>query len=183
MQYRHIKNNLGFTLVEMLIVVMLMAAGYASLYSFRDNATDDSQDFEANKQALQEAIRYARNRAIAMGQPIGIEISPNSISLFQDDGTTALSLPNKPGTPYTVESDQHALQHSPLTLVNSTESTMLFFTSTGQLGSRLQANDDFSPFESPINIEIEHTPEQFETLVLISNVTGELLYQPAGDES
>jgi len=168
MQYRHIKNNLGFTLVEMLIVVMLMAAGYASLYSFRDNATDDSQDFEANKQALQE---------------IGIEISPNSISLFQDDGTTALSLPNKPGTPYTVESDQHALQHSPLTLVNSTESTMLFFTSTGQLGSRLQANDDFSPFESPINIEIEHTPEQFETLVLISNVTGELLYQPVGDES
>jgi MSHA pilin protein MshC len=79
----HTRHQLGFTLIELILVIVLLSIVSAvALPRFFNNSTFDERilfDDTLN------AIRYAQKSAVATGCNIRFSISTNSYTVFKDD--------------------------------------------------------------------------------------------------
>ncbi len=87
----------GFTLVETVALLVVLAVLAAVAVARMPSRTD--YDLPAQVDAIKNHIRYAQSRAMASGEPWGIEFeSATTYYLFAGEGsTTPLTLPGETG--------------------------------------------------------------------------------------
>ncbi len=169
------KRSRGFTLLELLIVLFLLSLGYVSLYSAGLGQTDDTDDYASAVAENQQVLRYARQLAIAKGQPVAFSIDSASIQLFASDGTTAVPSPFKINEAYSVVSS-HVLTSSSQLRYDDITPTQLYFDAAGRLTATTAPSLTHAPLKQSLTLMMRNDSGVDEPYLLISNVTGELIY-------
>ncbi|MBI9078073.1 MAG: GspH/FimT family pseudopilin [Desulfatibacillum sp.] len=89
---RIIRSRQGFTLIEAIVVLLIMGIVSAVIVSQASMSLDSTVVAEA--EALKSQFRYAQRRAMTTGDSWGIQISGNSYTMFNYDGTrTNVAMP------------------------------------------------------------------------------------------
>ncbi len=88
---RSIKANQGFTLIEMIIVLLISVLGFAVLGS-NISSGNQSTRLQAAARDIASALRYAHGQALLSRQPVSVEIdlADNSYRLSNRDKTYPL---------------------------------------------------------------------------------------------
>ena len=117
-----IKNNSGFTLIEVIAIVIVM--GIVTAFAV-GRVADNKPELLAQTQVLKIHLRYAQSRAMNSNDNYGIETDGNKYWLFRYDGTFAVPV-NFPG-----EGSDIDLSALGLTLSMDGSSNIVSFDSKG----------------------------------------------------
>ena len=88
-----IKNNLGFTAIEIITVMVVM--GIISAFVI-GRAMEDEPVLIAQKEVLKVHLRYAQSRAMKSNDNYGVQTDGNTYWLFRVSGTTRANFPGEP---------------------------------------------------------------------------------------
>ena len=89
-----IKNNSGFTLIEVIAIVIVM--GIVTAFAV-GRVADNKPELIAQTQVLKVHLRYAQSRAMNSNDNYGIETDGNTYWLFRYNATSGDVIVNFPG--------------------------------------------------------------------------------------
>ncbi len=87
-----IKNNLGFTVIEIITVMIVM--GIISAFVI-GRAMEDEPELIAQKEVLKVHLRYAQSRGMNSNDNYGIQTDGNDYWLFRVSGTNRVNFPGE----------------------------------------------------------------------------------------
>jgi prepilin-type N-terminal cleavage/methylation domain-containing protein len=87
-----IKNNSGFTIIEIIAVLIVM--GIITAFAV-GRVADNKPELIAQKEVLKVHLRYAQSRAMNSNDNYGIESNGNTYWLFRVSGGNRVNLPSE----------------------------------------------------------------------------------------
>jgi MSHA pilin protein MshC len=155
----HIRNHKGFTLIEIVVVLLIIciigaAVTISSFYSTSD------YNLVSQTEMIKSHLRYAQARAMNTNVPWGIHFNGNNTyKLFKYDASlTYVSVPGESSDTVTLE--DMALSPNGATVYVSFDSLGKPYTNALATGS---------PVANNINITVRYNESELETIVITRN--------------
>lgn len=98
---RYLKNPQGFTIIE--IIALLMIIGVLSAVAISRVSATDTYSLTSEVETLKAHLRFAQARALSDDVSWGISLTTNSYTLLKNGATAPYNLPNENSATHTLQ--------------------------------------------------------------------------------